>query len=212
MSAQSSRPTDIRMRFSLRASCTSEAASPRLTQGLQSSTRSRKASRASRLSSAKPSIPPNPDHCERAIPCPRVPASPGYQTCVTFGWRSRNSATACALAQCCRMRMGRVFIPRISRYAFIGPRIPPKLLRTRTSSSASSASRVTTTPASASPCPQRNLVALWMTASAPCSSGRNRYGVSQVASTTALAPAACAAAITAGASTMSRVGLASGSK
>src|SRR5690606_316067 len=48
----------------------------------------------------------------------------------------------------------------------------------------------TTTPPSVVPCPPRNLVAEWITMSAPCSIGRTRYGVASVASTTSGTPAA----------------------
>src|SRR5699024_8837370 len=41
----------------------------------------------------------------------------------------------------------------------------------------------TTTPPIVVPCPPKNFVAEWMTMSAPCSIGRDRYGVAMVAST-----------------------------
>ena len=52
----------------------------------------------------------------------------------------------------------------------------------------------TTAPAIVVPLPARNFVAEWMIRSAPNSSGRQRYGVAKVLSTTSGAPTSCATA------------------
>ena len=63
------------------------------------------------------------------------------------------------------------------------------------SAAARSASRVDAMPSSRSEWPEMNFVALWMTTSAPSSSGRWSSGVAKVASTATAAPAAWAPAI-----------------
>src|SRR5262249_31916939 len=52
----------------------------------------------------------------------------------------------------------------------------------------------TTAPAIVVPLPARNFVAEWTIRSAPTSSGRQRYGVAKVLSTTSGAPTSCATA------------------
>ena len=66
----------------------------------------------------------------------------------------------------------------------------------------------TTTPPIEVPWPPRNFVAEWMTMSAPCSSGRHRYGVASVESTTSGTPASCATSASASRSATVPAGLA----
>ena len=79
--------------------------------------------------------------------------------------------------------------PRSASQASSEPGTAPETVRARRSASATFGSRVTSTPASASECPERNLVAECMTRSAPSSRGRSRMGVAKVLSTTRVAPA-----------------------
>ena len=65
------------------------------------------------------------------------------------------------------------------------------------SRSASSSDRVTMSPPTTSEWPPRYFVAEWSTRSAPSSSGRCRYGVAKVLSTTVIAPATAASRATA---------------
>jgi hypothetical protein len=65
----------------------------------------------------------------------------------------------------------------------------------------------TTTPAMAVPWPPRNFVAECTTMSAPCSSGRIRYGVATVLSTMSGTPLRCATSATPAMSRMSTFGL-----
>ena len=71
-----------------------------------------------------------------------------------------------------------------------------------------SSSSVLTTPPSRSPCPARYLVADCTTTSAPRASGRCRYGVRKVLSTTTYAPFRWASSATRTMSVTRRVGLA----
>jgi len=57
------------------------------------------------------------------------------------------------------------------------------------------------------PWPPINFVAEWMTISAPCSIGRNKYGVAKVLSTSSGIPFLWASAATASTSTMVEFGL-----
>ena len=72
--------------------------------------------------------------------------------------------------------------------------------------SASSSSSMATKPPTTSECPPRYFVAEWTTTSAPSSSGRCRYGVANVLSTTTSAPCSWATAATAAMSTMFSAG------
>ncbi len=66
---------------------------------------------------------------------------------------------------------------------------------------------MSTAPPSTSLWPPRNFVELWMTRSAPSSSGRCSTGLAKVLSTATIAPAPCTSSLTASRSTMRSSGL-----
>ncbi len=88
----------------------------------------------------------------------------------------------------------------------MGPGTEPAALRVNVSAAASSAELVATKPPMTSECPLRYLLVEWTTASAPSSSGRWRYGVAKVLSTTQRAPRSRATAARAAMSTTARPG------
>ncbi len=110
-------------------------------------------------------------------------------------------ATAAAFSQCLRIRTASVLIPRSTSHESNGPGTAPSDFCRKRSRSAIASSFVAAKPPITSEWPPRYFVVEWTTTSAPSSSGRWRYGVANVLSTTRIAPAACAASAAARMST-----------
>ena len=91
------------------------------------------------------------------------------------------------VALCRSIRTASVFIPRSISQAQCGSSAcPHTFMRSRTSST--NGSEPATAPAITSVWPLRYLVTLWMTTSAPCSSGRKLMGEANVESTSSGTP------------------------
>src|SRR5206468_551415 len=86
-----------------------------------------------------------------------------------------------------------VLSPRRTSQQSNGPGTAPSDFCRNCSRSATVGSLVAANPPTTSECPPRYFVVECTTMSAPSSSGRWRYGVAKVLSTTTIAPAACAA-------------------
>ena len=106
-----------------------------------------------------------------------------------------------ALAQCRCMRTSSVLRPRKARKLSNGPATAPIEFCRCPMRPASASSSTTATPPTMSECPLMNLVAECTTMSQPNSSGRCRYGVANVLSTTTSAPLRFALDTTASTST-----------
>jgi hypothetical protein len=91
------------------------------------------------------------------------------------------------------MRTASVLIPRSTSQQSNGPGTAPSDFCRNCNRSATVGSLVAAKPPTTSECPPRYFVVECTTMSAPSSSGRCRYGVAKVLSTTTIAPAACAA-------------------
>jgi hypothetical protein len=97
-------------------------------------------------------------------------------------------------------------IPRSTSQQSNGPGTAPSDFWRKRRRSATVGSFVAANPPTTSECPPRYFVVEWTTTSAPSSSGRCRYGVANVLSTTRSAPAACAASAAAAMSTTLSIG------
>ena len=105
------------------------------------------------------------------------------------------------------MRTASVFTPRSTSQQSNGAGTAPTAFCRKPIDAASSSSTTATNPPTTSEWPPRYLVVECTTTSAPSSSGRCRYGVANVLSTTQRALLSCAYSATAAMSTMASNGL-----
>src|SRR5262245_23296837 len=206
-SSADSRPTERRIRFFgaangasaveacvIRAGCSIRLSTPPSdSASLKTFVRATSATASSSVSTRKEIIPPKSRICLAAIAWPGCVGKPGYRTCCTDGCCAKRAVTTCAFSQCWRMRTASVLMPRSTSQQSNGPGTAPSDFWRNCRRSAMVGSFVAANPPTTSECPPRYFVVEWMTMSAPSSSGRCRYGVANVLSTTTIAPALCAA-------------------
>ena len=157
--------------------------------------------------SSKLSIAPKPACWRAATAWPGCDSRPGKYTFPTAACPSSSAAIAAAFSWCTRMRASSVRSPRRVRKLSNGEPVRPSALAHHTSCWCSSGSRATTAPPTTSLWPLTYLVVECRTRSAPNASGFCSAGDRNVLSTTASAPARCAASITRRRSVMRRSGL-----
>ena len=146
----------------------------------------------------KETIPPKPDICRAASSWPGMAGEPRIEHLLDrwcaveeLGDRAGRSRSGAASA-------GRASSARAGRASESkGPGTAPSEFCRKARRSAIVGSFVAAKPPTTSEWPPRYFVVEWTTMSAPSSSGRWRYGVAKVLSTTTTAPAACAASATA---------------